>query len=120
MALGNVYDPTQPQGGATSLEELLQDPEMLDLLSQMGYLPEEQGMPRGMQVGGTYKAPHPLEFASATFGNLIRNIKGPKMNRALAMALRGRDAGIGRYSGMSTALKPDPYDTELKPDPYGD
>jgi hypothetical protein len=106
MALGNVYDPTQGAGDF-DLEEAMQDPVFMDLLSQMGWLPGPAEMPQGRAVGGTFRAAHPLEFVAAAAQNILRGIKGPKMNLALAKALRGRRPVD---SGMPSGLKADPYD----------
>jgi hypothetical protein len=99
--MANMYDPTRQSG--SSLDELMQDPEFLDLMSQMGYLPAEQGMPQGMNVGGTFRAAHPLEFLSAAGTNIFRNLKGRQMNRALAEALRGKYGGQGMDYSMGPA-----------------
>jgi hypothetical protein len=121
MAFGNVYDPTQSQAVGLSLEEMMQDPEFLDLLAGAGYIPGQQGMPEGMHVGGTYKAAHPLQFAAAAGSNILGLVKGKQTTRAMlqkmAAALRGRGSNP---SGLNAGMKPDPYDTELKPDPYGE
>jgi hypothetical protein len=100
---GNIYDPTQGQGEGFNLDDAMEDPDFLELLSKMGYLPGVADMPGGRSVGGTFRAAHPLEFASAAAQNLIRGIKGPQMNRALANALRNRKPRIPSTWGYEGA-----------------
>jgi len=98
----NIYDPTQDQGEGLDLEQLLQDPDFVSLLSKMGYLPDESAMPGGRNIAGTFQAAHPLEFAASLAQNILHRTQGPKMNRALAAALRGRGPAAGGGSIPST------------------
>ena len=87
------------------LSALFDDPELMQLLSELGIMDDESGllmeqtaradqgrmaqMPQGRQAGGTFIASNPLEIAAAT----MERIEG---RRGLKKATEGREALMGR------------------------
>ena len=98
--MANVFDPTQPQGGL-SLEDLINEPGFLEALGMAPMADMNAPVPEGMNVGGTFKAAHPLQAVAAIGQRIAGGLNAKKLNEVMARLLRGRYGAPASQGGTT-------------------